>query len=157
MAGVWDPEDYEEDDGTISHGSWIFDIYSGGGSTGWDTAREEVKRQILEVFEKQLGDACCEHGKGWKEDCQSCEIVEQLERLGRNPDLLNFPDARNVRFGNTRSANTILSLLGLSKWAGVLPQILYAGTINDVTCIDDSQISDTGKAMPPGHGPDSAD
>jgi hypothetical protein len=145
------------------------------------TDRDRVRQHLIDVFREVLGDAVCPHGDGWenwgklpdwvdpwgKQDygynsvgCVRCYAEYKLIKEGKSPDLLNFPDAKNIKNGNVLSANIILSMLGCSKWAGVLPNSSTAGG-SKLAQIDAAQQRDRsfgGKRIrAAGNGPDSSD
>jgi hypothetical protein len=163
-AGRWH-DDPEHPD----FGYWVWGPGAYECSPNWLASIEKTRTHLINVFREILGDAPCPHGESWdvwqhkswdkngSAGCARCFLPVVLKENNKPAELANFPDAKIAR-GNTKSANTILNLLGLGKWSGKDKHETYH---DNLTQIDNAGQRDEligGKKVgPEGLGPDSSD
>ena len=121
-AGRWQ-EEWIDDDGEVCPAHWAFEPRA----VDYFRAVEKVRAHLIKTFREILQDAICPHNQSWDDwekrftwdhaesaGCASCFVECRLKEKGKDPQLASFPDAK-VCYGNTKGANTILAILGLSK------------------------------------------
>lgn len=134
MCGVWEEEERDEETGEIYPAGWVNpldDNESHDQHINRTSAFHVSERvRIQDLFAEEFGQGSqpfCQHALMWYEPCARCEAEQMLILKGQDPDLLDFEDAKNVRRGNTRSANTVLAAADLSLWAGTDKKQVSAG------------------------------
>jgi hypothetical protein len=167
------PNDFEPNE-IAAGGYWSTDSISDWRDSGPDYKAniDKVRQHIIKVFREVLGDAKCPHNNAWDDwkpknswdkmgsaGCAKCFLQSELANKGLNPGLAEFPDAKPLKNKNTRSANTILNVLGLSKWNESDPRHESTANNEKLTRIDAAGRRDScGKRVKPrGIGADSSD
>ena len=169
-CGTWH-EAYVDEEGNTYPSGWSNAPWYEGPEV-YEPIIQRIRQHIIDTFREYLKDAVCPHGEPWEvweprhkwdphpgAGCERCRVEHELRGRGYKQDLAAFfaQDAKNVKTGNTRSANTVLAMLGHSLWAGVNREECSGGNDpNKLTLIEGA--SQPGmKSKPTGNGPDSYD
>jgi hypothetical protein len=139
-VGEW-VEGFTSDDGEFMPSAWSWTAISDWQAAGpnFHAAIEEVRAHLIDVFREVLGDSVCVHGQQWEDwkprnswdksgaaGCGRCFLDHELKRRELDSRLADFPDAKNVAHGNTKSANKVLFVLGQDVHQGTLRESITA-------------------------------